>query len=165
MSKFYHQESLSTKIALHEEAELTDDYLPPPVSLGYNNIHIFQNWCNLHNCRWTLTTSKAHKNKPTHIEKVLPLANVVNLFHQKFRDPYLNPEAELTFADFQAAFPDVSREELEEALSHWVMHPLVRVLSTKTIEAEGNQIQVWYVHGLHDELEFASSIDRSRVIT
>lgn len=95
-------------------------------------------------------TSKARKNKPTHIEKVLPLSRVVDLFRQKFHDPYLNPEAELTFADFQTAFPEIAHEELEEALSHWVMHPGLRVLSTKTIEVDGHQLQVWYIHGLHE---------------
>jgi hypothetical protein len=73
------------------------------------------------------------------------------VFRQKFHDPYLNPEAELTFADLQTAFPEVSREELEEGLSHWVMHPLVRVLSTKTADSGGYSMQVWYVHGLNDE--------------
>ena len=90
---------------------------------------------------------------------------MVELFREHFHDPYLNPEAELTLADFQAAFPEVSHEELEEALSHWVMHPLVRVLSTKMVDADGHSLQVWYVHGLHDDHEFASSISRSRVIT
>ena len=48
-------------------------------------------------------TSKARKNKPTRIEKILPLGKVIEFFHQRFHDPYLNPEAELNFADFQTS--------------------------------------------------------------
>ena len=79
-------------------------------------------------------TNKARKNKPTRIEKILPLGKVIEFLRQRFHDPYLNPEAEVTFADFQAAFPEISREELEEALYHWVMRPGARVLSTKTTD-------------------------------
>jgi len=96
-------------------------------------------------------TNKARKNKPTRIEKILPLSKVIEFLRQRFQDPYLNPEAEATFADFQAAFPEISREELEEALSHWVMRPGARVLSTKTTDLDGHELQVWYVHGLHEE--------------
>jgi hypothetical protein len=95
--------------------------------------------------------TKARKNKPTHIEKVLPLNEIIGLFRQRFHDPYLNPEAELSIADFQAAFPEVSRDDLEEGLNHWVMHPSYRVLSTKTIDLNGHQEQIWYVHGLHED--------------
>jgi len=91
-------------------------------------------------------TSKARKNKPTRIEKVLPLGKIIEFFRQRFHDPYLNPEAELSFADFQTAFPEISREDLEVGLSHWVMRPGARVLSTKTTDQ-----QLWYVHGLHEE--------------
>jgi len=102
--------------------------------------------------------TKARKNKPTHIEKLLPLSKMIGLFRARFHDPYLNPEAELCFADFQAAFPEVQKEELEEALNHWVMHPNYRVLSTKTSEVNGHQEQVWYVHGLiEDHADFATS--------
>src|SRR6267143_3436954 len=96
-------------------------------------------------------TSKARKNKPTRIEKVLPLGRIIEFLRQRFHDPYLNPEAEVTFADFQTAFPEIPGEELEEALSHWVMRPGARVLSTKTTDFEGHELQVWYVHGLHEE--------------
>jgi hypothetical protein len=96
-------------------------------------------------------TNKARKNKPTRIEKILPLGKVIEFLRQRFHDPYLNPEAEVTFADFQTAFPEISREELEEALSHWVMRPGARVLSTKTTDFDGHELQVWYVHGLHEE--------------
>ena len=96
-------------------------------------------------------TNKARKSKPTRIEKILPLDKVIEFLRQRFHDPYLNPEAEVTFADFQAAFPEISREELEEALSHWVMRPGARVLSTKTTDFDGHELQVWYVHGLHEE--------------
>jgi len=96
-------------------------------------------------------TSKARKNKPTRIEKILPLGKVIDFFHKRFHDPYLNPEAELSLADFLAGFPEVQREELEEALSHWVMRPGAKVPSTKTTDLDGNALQVWYVHGLHEE--------------
>ncbi len=109
-------------------------------------------------------TNKARKNKPTRIEKVLPLGKVIGFLRQRFQDPYLNPEAEVTFADFQAAFPEISREELEEALSHWVMRPGARVLSTKTTEFDGHELQVWYVHGLHEEqAELENSMSRGPI--
>jgi hypothetical protein len=96
-------------------------------------------------------TSKGRKNKPTRIEKVLPLGKIIEFFRQRFHDPYLNPEAELSFADFQTAFPEIPREDLEEGLSHWVMRPGARVLSTKTIDLDGRELQLWYVHGLDEE--------------
>ncbi len=96
-------------------------------------------------------TSKARKNKPTRIEKVLPLGKVIGFLRQRFHDPYLNPGAEVSFADFQAAFPEILREDLEEGLSHWVMRPGAKVLSTKTTDFDGHELQVWYVHGLHEE--------------
>ena len=109
-------------------------------------------------------TSKARKNKPTRIEKILPLGKVIDFFHQRFHDPYLNPEAELSFTDFQTAFPEVLREELEEALSHWVMRPGTRVLSTKTTDTDGRQLQVWYIHGLHEEhAEIEDSMSRAPI--
>jgi hypothetical protein len=107
-------------------------------------------------------TSKARKNKPTRIEKVLPIGRVIEFFRQRFHDPYLNPEAELSFADFQTAFPEISREDLEEGLSHWVMRPGARVLSTKTTDLDGRELQLWYVHGLHEEhAELEDSFGRS----
>ena len=109
-------------------------------------------------------TNKARKNKPTRIEKILPLGKVIEFLRQRFHDPYLNPEAEVTFADFQAAFPEISREELEEALSHWVMRPGARVLSTKTTDFDGHELQVWYVHGLHEEhAELEDSMSRGPI--
>jgi len=96
-------------------------------------------------------TSKARKNKPTRIEKILPLGKIIEFFRHRFHDPYLNPEAEVSFADFQAAFPEIPRADLEEGLSHWVMRPGVKVLSTKTTDFDGHELQVWYVHGLHEE--------------
>lgn len=102
--------------------------------------------------------TKARKNKPTHIEKVVPLSEIIGLFRTRFHDPYLNPEAELRFSDFQTAFPDVQTGELAEGLSHWVMHPSYRVLSTKSSFVNGQQEQVWYIHGLHeDHADFATS--------
>jgi len=107
-------------------------------------------------------TSKARKNKPTRIEKVLPLGKIIEFFRARFHDPYLNPEAELSFADFQTGFPDISREALEEGLSHWVMRPGARVLSTKTTDLDGRELQLWYVHGLHEEhSELEDSVGRS----
>jgi hypothetical protein len=96
-------------------------------------------------------TSKARKNKPTRIEKILPLGKIIEFLRQRFHDPYLNPEAEASFADFQTAFPEIPREVLEEGLSHWVMRPGAKVLSTKTTDLDGHELQVWYVHGLHEE--------------
>ncbi|HEV2119321.1 MAG TPA: hypothetical protein VGS11_04350 [Candidatus Bathyarchaeia archaeon] len=106
-------------------------------------------------------TSKARKNKPTRIEKILPLGSIIGFFRQRFHDPYLNPEAEVSFEDFRAGFPEIPREELEEGLTHWVMRPGARVLSTKITDVGGHQLQVWYVHGLHEEhAEFEDSIGR-----
>ena len=96
-------------------------------------------------------TSKARKNKPTRIEKILPLGKIIEFFRHRFHDPYLNPEAEVSFADFQAAFPEIPRADLEEGLSHWVMRHGAKVLSTKTTDFDGHELQVWYVHGLHEE--------------
>ena|SRR2546425_9492799 len=111
-------------------------------------------------------TSKARKNKPTRIEKILPLGKVIEFFRQRFHDPYLNPEAEVSFADFHAAFPEVPQEELEEALTHWVMRPGLKVLSTKTTDIDGRHLQVWYVHGLHEEhAELEDSMSRGSLQT
>ena len=106
-------------------------------------------------------TSKARKNKPTRIEKTLPPGKVIEFFRHRFHDPYLNPEAEVSFADFQAAFPEIPREDLEEGLSHWVMRPGAKVLSTKTTDLDGHELQVWYLHGLHEEhADLESSVSR-----
>ncbi|HEX9430070.1 MAG TPA: hypothetical protein VF944_06795 [Candidatus Bathyarchaeia archaeon] len=106
-------------------------------------------------------TSKARKNKPTRIERVLPLGKVIGFFRQRFHDPYLNPEAEVSFADLQAAFPEIQRDDLEEGLSHWVTRPGAKVLSTKTTDLDGHDLQVWYVHGLHEEhAELEDSMSR-----
>ena len=106
-------------------------------------------------------TSKARKNKPTRIEKILPIGKIIEFFRLRFHDPYLNPEAELSFADFQAGFPEVPREDLVEGLSHWVMRPGARVLSTKTTGIDGHELQVWYVHGLREEhADLEDSISR-----
>ena len=110
-------------------------------------------------------TSRARKNKPTRIEKVLPLGKIIEFFRQRFHDPYLNPEAELTFADFQTAFPEVPREELEEGLNHWVMHPSGKVLSTKTTDVNGRELQVWYIHGLREEHAFDDSTGLGSIAT
>src|SRR5207245_454345 len=67
---------------------------------------------------------------------------------EHFGDPYLNPMAELTFEQLTAAFPDVPVAELEEGLSHWTNHSGEKTLSTKTVEADGREGRVWYVHGL-----------------
>jgi len=96
-------------------------------------------------------TTKARKSKPTHIERILPLSRVVEFFRQRFHDPYLNPEAEASLGELQSAFPEITHEELDEALNHWVMHPGAKVLSTKTTDVNGHQTQVWFIHGLHEE--------------
>jgi hypothetical protein len=111
-------------------------------------------------------TSQARKNKPTRIEKILPLGKVIEFLRQRFHNPYLNPEAEVSFADFQAAFPEITREDLEEGLSHWVMRPGSKVLSTKTTDLDGHELQVWYVHGLHEEhAELEDSFGRGPIPT
>src|SRR5207249_2673396 len=105
-------------------------------------------------------TSKARKSKPTRIEKVLPLGKVIGFLRQRFHDPYLNPGAEVSFADFQAAFPEILREDLEEGLSHWVMRPGVKVLSTRTPwgmlydepELVSHIMQVWREDGIPAEM-------------
>lgn len=127
--------------------------LPYSIGLWYCNSHIFPSTFSESVPRTSEIplTSKARKSKPTHIEKVLPIARIVELFRQRFHDPYLNPEAEIELAEFQTAFPDISQEELHEALAHWTLYPGARVLSTKKIEFEGREIQVWYIHGLHEE--------------
>jgi len=63
----------------------------------------------------------AHHHKPA-IERAVPIERIVELFSSRFDDPYLNPSAELTFEDFTAGFPDLPREELEEALTYWTSH-------------------------------------------
>ena len=55
-------------------------------------------------------------------------------------------------------------EELEEGLSHWVMRPGAKVLSTKTTDLDGSEVQVWYVHGLKEEhADLEDSFGRSPI--
>ena len=94
------------------------------------------------------------------------MGKVIEFLRQRFHNPYLNPEAEVSFADFQAAFPEITREDLEEGLSHWVMRPGAKVLSTKTTDLDGGELQVWYVHGLHEEhAELEASFGRGPIPT
>ena len=76
------------------------------------------------------------------------MERIIAAFQARFDDPYLDPMAELTFDDLTAAFPNMPREELEEALSHWTNHSGEKTLSTKTVEAGGHESRVWFVHGL-----------------
>ena len=76
------------------------------------------------------------------------MERIIAAFAERFDDPYLDPMAELTFEELTAAIPDVPKEELEEGLSHWTNHSGERTLSTKTVEADGRESRVWYVHGL-----------------
>lgn len=89
----------------------------------------------------------SHHHKPA-IEKEVPIERIVELFSQRFDDPYLNPVAELTFNDFVAGLPNLPREELEEALDHWTNHSGEKLLQTKIVETGGASNRVWYIHGL-----------------
>jgi hypothetical protein len=88
-----------------------------------------------------------HHHKPV-IERTLPVEQIVNLFNQKFDEPYLNPIAELNFDAFANAFPDISRELLEEALAYWTNHSGQKVLQSKLVEGPEKDPRVWYLHGL-----------------
>ena len=88
-----------------------------------------------------------HHHVPA-IERALPIERIIAVFEERFGDPYLDPMAELTFEELTTAFPDVPVAELEEGLSHWTSHSGERTLSTKTIETDGRETRVWYVHGL-----------------
>ena len=88
-----------------------------------------------------------HHHKPA-IEKAVPLEQIVQLFYQRFDEPYLNPMAELTFDVFANALPDIPRDTLEQALSYWTSHSGQRLLQTKTIEGTSGDNRVWYLHGL-----------------
>ena len=88
-----------------------------------------------------------HKHVPA-IERALPMERIIGVFEERFDDPYLNPMAELTFEELTTAFPDMPKNELEEGLSHWTNHSGEKTLSTKTVETDGRESRVWYVHGL-----------------
>lgn len=89
----------------------------------------------------------SHHHKPA-IEKALPLERIVEFFSRRFDDPYLNPSAELTFEDLTAAFPELPKEGLVEALTYWTSHSGQRLLQTKTVEEGVEDSRVWYLHGL-----------------
>lgn len=89
----------------------------------------------------------SHHHKPV-IERAVPLERIVELFSRRFDDPYLNPSAELTFEDLTAGFPELPKEELEEALIYWTSHSGQRLLQTKTVEEGVEDSRVWYLHGL-----------------
>ena len=101
-----------------------------------------------------------HHHKPV-IERTLPLEHIVDLFVQRFDEPYLNPMAELNFDAFASAFRDVSREVLEEALAYWTNHSGQKVLQSKLIEGPEKDPRVWYLHGLSKPNEDYSSSNRS----
>ena len=104
-------------------------------------------------------SKQKHHHKPA-IEKALPIEEIIRLFAQRFDQPYLNPMAELTFEAFANAFPKISREVLEEALRYWTSHSGQKLLQTKTIEYNGRDERVWFLHGLaplHLDLTGASS--------
>jgi len=88
-----------------------------------------------------------HHHVPA-IERALPMQRIVEVFEEHFGDPYLDPMAELTFEQLTNAFLDVPVAELEEGLSHWTNHSGEKTLSTKTIETDGRESRVWYIHGL-----------------
>ena len=88
-----------------------------------------------------------HKHVPS-IERAVPIDRIIEVFEERFDDPYLNPMAELTFEQLTTAFPDIPVGELEEGLLHWTNHSGERTLSTKTVETDAGESRVWYVHGL-----------------
>jgi hypothetical protein len=92
--------------------------------------------------------SKASHHHTPAIERAVPIERIVELFSSRFDDPYLNPSAELSFEDLASGFPDLPREELEEALTHWTSHSGEKMLQTKTVEEGVEDSRVWYIHGL-----------------
>jgi hypothetical protein len=103
-----------------------------------------------------------HHHVPA-IERALPMERIIGVFEAHFDDPYLNPMAELTFEQLTTAFPDVPVAELEEGLSHWTNHSGEKTLSTKTVETDGRESRVWYIHGLARHYADASSPNHGRV--
>jgi len=99
----------------------------------------------------------SHKHKPA-VERTLPIERIVELFSRRFEDPYLNPTAELTFEDFVTAFPDISGDALEEALTYWTSHSGEKLLQTKTIEGTKTDVRVWYIHGLMKHFQWSSPV-------
>ena len=93
-----------------------------------------------------------HHHKPA-IERTLPMEQIIALFAQRFDEPYLNPMAELTFEAFVNAFPNITRDVLEEALSYWTSHSGEKLLQTKTVEGIIGDNRVWYIHGLRPHLD------------
>lgn len=94
---------------------------------------------------------KQSKTKHHHvpaIERALPMERIIGVFAERFDDPYLDPMAELTFEQLVTAFPDMPKQELEEGLSHWTNHSGEKTLSTKTVETDGRESRVWFIHGL-----------------
>jgi hypothetical protein len=89
----------------------------------------------------------SHHHKPA-IEKAVPIERIIELFSRRFDDPYLNPSAELTFDELRSGFPDLPKEELEEALTYWTSHSGEKLLQTKTVEEGEENSRVWYIHGL-----------------
>jgi len=89
----------------------------------------------------------SHHHKPA-IEKAVPLERIIGFFSQRFDDPYLNPNAELSFADISSGLADLPNEEVAEALAHWTGHSGERLLQTKTLEEGREDTRVWYLHGL-----------------
>ena len=66
--------------------------------------------------------------------------------------------AELNFDSFANAFPDISREVLDEALAYWTNHSGQKVLQSKLIEGPEKDPRVWYLHGLSKpNLDYSSS--------
>jgi hypothetical protein len=88
-----------------------------------------------------------HHHVPA-IERALPMERLIEAFEARFGDPYLDPMAELSFEELATAFPDLPNDVLEEGLSHWTNHSGEKTLSTKTVETDGRESRVWYVHGL-----------------
>ena len=90
-----------------------------------------------------------HKHKPS-IERLLPIERIVDLFYERFDQPYLNPVAELSLEEFRAAFADVPDGVVLEALAYWTAHSGKKVLQTKVARVNSEDVTVWFVHGLEE---------------
>ena len=105
-----------------------------------------------------------HKHKAPMIERVLPIEHIIQLFRHSFDQPYLNPSAELTLQEFKAAFPEISEETILSVLSYWTNHSGKRLLQKKVVRIDGEDSEVWFVHGL-DEHGMASMDETTSPLT
>ena len=99
--------------------------------------------------------SKMKRKHVPAIERALPMERIIEVFEERFDDPYLNPMAELSFKELTTAFPNVPEEELEEGLSHWTNHSGEKTLSTKTVELAESTYRSIRVSQIQSILEIA----------